>query len=131
MIMELLTIPVHEIGVDAKHYSWHVGKEFFDSFETSEIIDADLETEAEVSDDGAVSVKCHVSGNVTVQCDRCLADLVMPVDTSFEDEDHPIEGNLVDLRQDVYDYVCISLPLQRVHEEGACDPEVLKFLSHS
>lgn len=131
MIMELLTIPVHEIGVGAKHYSWHVGKEFFDSFETSEIIDADLEAEAEVSDDGAVSVKCHVSGNVTVQCDRCLADLVMPVDTSFEDEDHPIEGNLVDLRQDIYDYVCISLPLQRVHEEGACDPEVLKFLSHS
>lgn len=129
--MELLTIPVHEIGVYAKHYSWHVGKEFFDSFETSEIIDADLEAEAEVSDDGAVSVKCHVSGSVTVQCDRCLADLVMPVDTSFEDEDHPIEGNLVDLRQDVYDYVCISLPLQRVHEEGACDPEVLKFLSHS
>lgn len=100
-------------------------------FETSEIIDADLEAEAEVSDDGAVSVKCHVAGSVTVQCDRCLADLVMPVDTSFEDEDHPIEGNLVDLRQDVYDYVCISLPLQRVHEEGACDPEVLKFLSHS
>lgn len=131
MIMELLTIPVHEIGADDKHYSWHVGKEFFDSFETSEIIDADLEAEAEVSDDGAVSVKCHVAGSVTVQCDRCLADLVMPVDTSFEDEDHPIEGSLVDLRQDVYDYVCISLPLQRVHEEGACDPEVLKFLSHS
>jgi uncharacterized metal-binding protein YceD (DUF177 family) len=34
----------------------------------------------------------------------------------------------MDLGQIVYDYVCTSLPLSRVHPEGECDPEVVKYL---
>ena len=35
----------------------------------------------------------------------------------------------LDLSQIIYDYVCLSLPVQRVHEEGGCNPEALKFLN--
>ena len=29
----------------------------------------------------------------------------------------------------MYDYICLSLPVQRVHEDGGCDPETVRFLS--
>ena len=35
-----------------------------------------------------------------------------------------------DLSQAVYDFVCLSLPLQRLHPEGECDPNTVRFLSH-
>ena len=25
-----------------------------------------------------------------------------------------------------YDYVCLSLPIQKIHEEGACDPVMME-----
>ncbi|MBQ6244722.1 MAG: DUF177 domain-containing protein [Bacteroidales bacterium] len=71
---------------------------------------------------------CAIAGSVTVACDRCLEDLVIPVETSFEESYTP-ESDELDLRQDVYDFVCISLPLQRVHPEGECNQETTKYLS--
>ena len=42
------------------------------------------------------------------------------------------EGNKDDIQihmsQIVYDYVCLSLPLQRVHPEGECNPDTVRFL---
>ena len=35
----------------------------------------------------------------------------------------------LDLGQIVYDYVCLSLPVQRVHPDGECNPEAVRFLS--
>ena len=32
----------------------------------------------------------------------------------------------MDMSQIIYDYVCLSLPMQRIHDEGECDPEVMK-----
>ena len=32
------------------------------------------------------------------------------------------------MKQIVYDYVCISLPIQRVHEDGDCNPVALRYL---
>ena len=40
----------------------------------------------------------------------------------------PSEGEL-DLKQYIYDYVCINLPLQRVHSEGECNAEVMRILN--
>jgi hypothetical protein len=49
-----------------------------------------------------------------VACDRCLADLEMPIETFF-DETYTAEGDELDLRQDIYDYICTAL-LQSVHD---------------
>jgi uncharacterized metal-binding protein YceD (DUF177 family) len=50
------------------------------------------------------------------------------VETSFEEQYTP-EDDELDLSQDVYDYVCTSLPLQRMHPEGECNQETTKYLS--
>ena len=75
-------------------------------------------------------VECSIEGSVTVPCDRCLEALKLPVETGFSEVYTP-EGDELDLSQDVYDYVCTSLPLQRVHEEGQCNQETVKYLSNN
>ena len=127
----------------------------FEYFENSEILDADLDVLVEVEKSGRfIGVDCVIEGNVTVTCDRCLEDLEIPVNTGFkqsvkfgdrpvseEDPDSdemegereivriPLSETDLDLSQAVYDYICLSLPVQRVHEEGGCNPEVIRYLN--
>jgi uncharacterized metal-binding protein YceD (DUF177 family) len=34
----------------------------------------------------------------------------------------------LDLSQAIYDYVCLSLPMQRLHADGECNPDTVRFL---
>ena len=86
---------------------------------------------------------------MVVACDRCLGELELPVSVhpafsvkfgeAPEDESSATYGDReivflpesdtdMDLSQIVYDYVCISLPMSRVHPEGECDPGTVKYL---
>ena len=142
-------IPLNGLASGKNDFSWHAGKEFFDAFENTEILDADLGVAVMVEKSGRyIGVDCAVDGDVVVSCDRCLEDLKMPIGTDimlsikFGDEDSvedhqegeretvfvPEGDAEYDLSQIIYDYVCLALPMQRHHEEGDCNPEVLKHL---
>ena len=89
----------------------------------------DIKVEASIHNRGvSVDVEAQISGTGTVLCDRCLERLDIPVETEFEETYTP-EGAELDFSQEVYDFVCIALPLQRVHEAGECNPETTKYLS--
>ena len=96
-----------------------------------------------------VGVDLDIEGTVVVACDRCLGELELPVSVhpafsvkfgeAPEDESSATDGDReivflpesdtdMDLSQIVYDYVCISLPMSRVHPEGECDPGTVKYL---
>ena len=110
-------------------FDWRADKAFFEQFDNPDILDADVAVQAKVADYGAtVEVQCSIEGRVTVPCDRCLDDLDLEVRTGFEEVYTP-EADELDLSQDVYDYICTALPLQRVHPEGECNPETIKYLS--
>ena len=140
-------IPLNGLAAGMTEFSWQAGKEFFDSFENSEILDAHLDADVRVEKSGRyIGVDCDVRGEVTVECDRCLDELDMPVDVeirlsvkygSEESSEDPQQGERevifipetdaeMDMSQIIYDYVCLSLPMQRMHDEGECDPEVMK-----
>jgi len=141
-------VPLNGLAQGRTEFRRSVGKEFFERFENSEILDAGLEVDIVVEKSGRfIGVDCGIDGDVTVTCDRCLADLVIPVQTGFSlsvkfgdtDSDGDMEGDRevvvlpvtdtdLDLGQTVYDYICLSLPVQRVHEDGGCDPETLRYL---
>ena len=122
--MQPFVISVKGLKAGRSHFDWHADGEFFKTFENSEVLDADLRIAVEVNNLGSsVEVECEIEGTVVVICDRCLENLTLPVHTSFDGEGH------LDLNQDIYDYVCISLPMQRVHEDGGCNEETLKYLS--
>ena len=131
-------------------FFWKAGKEFFDSFENSEVLDAHLDADVRVEKSGRyIGVDCDVTGRVTVECDRCLDELDMPIDVEirlsvkYGSEDGSDEQSSdreivfipetdaeLDMSQIIYDYVCLSLPMQRVHEEGSCNPEAMKYFCH-
>ena len=146
---EKFIIPLSGLSTGVNEFSWLVGKEFFESFENSEVLDASLDVDVRVEKSGRyVGVDCNVTGDVTVECDRCLEDLVIPMDIDImltvkygdeesSDEHQPGEREVIfvpedspelELGQIVYDYVCISLPIQRMHDEGECNEEVVRYL---
>lgn len=144
-------VPINGLTQGRTEFRWRAGKKFFERFENSEILAADLDVEVSAEKSGHfIGVDCDVIGEVTVACDRCLEDLILPVETGFRlsvkfgqepaDSSDAVEGEReivwlpesdadLDLGQIVYDYVCLSLPVQRVHPEGECDPEAMKYLS--
>lgn len=104
-------------------------KEFFESFGNQDILDSDVRVEADIFSHGqSVDVKASLKGTVTVRCDRCWDELILQVDCFF-DEHYVPEENELDISQDVYDYICTSLPLRRVHEDGNCNKEATKYLN--
>ena len=127
--MQPFVVKLSSLAPGTNDLEWHAGREFFESFGNTDILDADLNVTVSIVSHGiSADVEGTVAGTVTVACDRCLEDLELEVEASFEESYTPEEDEL-DLSQDVYDYVCTSLPLQRVHPEGQCNQETTKFLS--
>lgn len=147
-------IPLNGLASGRKEFLWKAGKTFFEDFGNEEMLDAALEIAAEAEKSGKeVHVDCRISGTVTVLCDRCMDDLVLPVETeakisvrygvspadSQDTDEADGEREVVwigatetdlDMRQLIYDYVCLSLPMQRFHEEGECNPAAVEVLAH-
>ena len=145
---ENFIIPLNGLATGQTFFAWTVGKEFFESFENAEIIDAELDASVVTEKSGRyLGIDASVVGHVVVECDRCLEPLSMPVDVkiqlsikygSEESADDRQEGEReivfvpetdaeFDMSQIIYDYVCLALPMQRVHEDGECNPETMKY----
>ena len=144
-------IPLNGWAAGEREYRWQAGIKFFQMFDNAEILDAAVGIDARAVKSGHyIGIDLDIQGTVTVPCDRCLEDLTLPV------EAHPAfsvkfgegeasgeemrEGSReillvsdsdadLDLSQVIYDYVCLSLPMQRVHAEGECNPDTVRFLS--
>ena len=145
---ENFIIPLNGLTAGKNEFFLHAGKEFFDSFDNEEIFDADLQIRILVEKSGRyIGVDCDIEGVVTVECDRCLEMLDMPVDVQvrlsikFGEEEASEIGQEterevifvkedeaeLDMSQIIYDYACLALPMQRIHEDGECDPEAMKY----
>ena len=143
-------IPLNGLASGRKDFRWRADKEFFGSFGNADILDADLVAEVSAEKAGrSIDVDCRIEGTVTVRCDRCMEDLVLPVDSSaglrvkFGEEPEggedgtedgreaiylPSSDSGLDMRQVIYDYACLALPMQRFHKDGKCNPDVISRL---
>jgi len=113
------------------------------AFDCTEVRDVGVAAELEVDRSASrVAVEASLKGRVTVECDRCLEDLVLPVDYAaaleirFISEHAPVQepqydgevmwiapgGAQADLAAFLYESVILALPYRRVHPEGECDP---------
>ena len=149
---EEFIIPLNGLTAGKNEFFLHAGKEFFNSFENEEIFDADLQVRILIEKSGRyIGVDCDVQGEVTVECDRCLDLVGLPIDTQvrlsvkFGNEENPEvaqdgerevlflreDDALLDMSQIIYDYACLALPMQRTHEEGDCNPDAMKYYGMS
>lgn len=143
-------IPVKGLSAGKHSYEFRLDGGFFREYGSTIIEDADLSANILLEKGaGWMRLNVHISGSVTVECDRCLDDLVIPVDfevplqvkfskahlTDDDSDDEfvimdPSEGEL-DMSQFLYDYVSINLPLQKVHKEGECNKEMIARLENN
>ena len=130
--MNPFIIPLNDWAAGERNFLSHADLEFFQKFGNTEILDADVNVQIRVLKKSAQKVEAdlHLSGTVTVPCDRCLEPLEISVDAAPSEVFTPGEDPDWDLSQAVYDYVCLSLPMQKVHPEGQCNPDTVRFLSH-
>ena len=120
-------------------FRFEVGKSLFEAFESTEIKDGACEVAVDMErSDAMLLLDIRITGHVVVACDRCLEDYRIPIDfrnslpVRFSEQEH--EGEVlwlvpgedeVDLAQYIYESIVLSLPYQRVHPDGECDPDML------
>ena len=145
-----IVIPVKGLPLGESSFRFEIGEPFFQAFENSQIKDADCSVKVVVMrHQTLLEVTCQVGGFVVVECDRCLEDLTLKVDIEPHltvgfgavdvDDDGGDDDVLVidrseselNLNQFVYDYICLGLPLVKVHPEGKCNPEMLRYITES
>ncbi len=125
-------------------YSYTLTDEFFDEWENDEIRGGNVKIEVEMERmEHMLMFSFSLSGELTTMCDRCLGDLIVPVEgeehlcvrfsdtETCDDEDVvvlPENAFEIDLSHWLYEYAAVRIPMQHIHPDGECDPEVTKYI---
>lgn len=140
-----MTINLREIPALTAPINLTLDDAFFASLDQDEIhggeVNVTLKVDQRAGD--AYRFAYHIEGTVRVTCDRCLEDVSMPVD--FDDvifvahgdsEDDNGETLIIPFSQltyendwDMYELINVHLPIQHVHPEGECNPDMISRFS--
>ena len=130
---------------EGKHqFDFKLDRSFFDAFEYEEFAECDIlvKTELEIQST-FMTLNFNISGTVNVMCDRCADYMDLPIEgeyrlifkqsvDEYNDSDDIVSlapsDHELDLSKHIYEFVLLSVPLKKVHEEGQCNADVLKRL---
>ncbi len=131
---------------ESKHpMAFDLDDDYFEALESPVISGGSVKMRGTVERVGSVfTIEMDFMGEVRSTCDRCLAPLLLPVNTNarlivkfgeeYREESEEIiviserEG-VVDLSWQMYEFIVLSLPMQRMHPEGECDPEMISVMN--
>ncbi|MBC8319161.1 MAG: DUF177 domain-containing protein [Bacteroidetes bacterium] len=139
-------IPIKGLCDGDHQYTYKIDDEFFRSFEHFDIekgllnLIIDLTKESTLMD-----FRFQFKGNVELQCDRCLDKFNMNIENSFrlivkygeiyeEVSDEiitiPSSQNNIELRQLIYEYINLMVPIKKVHPDDdfgktTCNKEMI------
>lgn len=135
-------IPYKGLKNGCHEFRFEVDGSLFEEYQSTEIKAGRCEvTVAADRSESQVTLDVSIAGYVVVECDRCLEECRIPVHyqgrllVKFSDEVHEYDGEVmwllpmedeIDLKQYIYESIVLSLPYQRVHPEGECNPEMLE-----
>ena len=127
-------------------YDYKLGDSFFEEFENDELKSGNIDFEVILEKEERMLMFTFMfHGTVNTVCDRCLGEMAIAVEgeerlyVKFSDNETTDEEDIVylpekayeiDLAQWMYEYVAVRIPMQKVHPEGECDPEMLKYISN-
>ncbi|MBK8483347.1 MAG: DUF177 domain-containing protein [Saprospiraceae bacterium] len=132
------TIPLRSLYPGLHVYKWTLDANFFKNFELSLVHEGQFNVDMQLDKQEELSIiLIQIQGKYPSICDRCLAEIEIPIDQSHqlyikngiensEDPDLiylPMETNELKMADILYDYVCLSLPLSQVIDcENLKDP---------
>jgi uncharacterized metal-binding protein YceD (DUF177 family) len=126
-------------------FHYVLDERFFDCFDATRGTSGRLEATAEVVKSALLmEVKLQVQGSVNAACDRCLAEMSLPISGEMNlyvkqgireegnDDDYLIlapEDDYIDLSACLYEVYMLNYPMRAVHAEGECDGEMEQMLN--
>ena len=130
-------LPLKSIPAGTQEFSYHLDKTFFVNMENADVRDADVDVHLTVTHKNDVyDLVFHLTGTVTVACHRCLDNLELPVDTTYQvavkygddyrdDADGMIEipesDNFLNVAYMIHDTAALAIPIKHVHPLGKCN----------
>lgn len=140
-------IVLKNLGIGKHDFTYTLRDTFFSLIndEESDVKRGEIDVDLQLLHNSASLFELNftLKGNVIVPCDRCLDDVVMPVDTTaklyvkfgqeYSEESDEIvvipesEGE-INIAWFLYEFIILALPIKHVHPFGQCNREVMSKL---
>lgn len=136
------SIPVQGLKIGTHQFDFQVDKYFFEHFETSVIKDGNFDVRLFFDKRSDMFVlDFEFKGHVITDCDRCLANIQLPVEgenqllVKFSEEPQE-EAEVIyilkgvsefNVAKFVYEYITLALPMIKVYDCEEEDPPVCNF----
>lgn len=139
-------LPLRGVSLGNQKFEYHLDDAFFTRLEASDVLSADVNVVLDVVNhgNGIVDLKFAFSGKIGIVCDRCLEEMPLDIDTSYEvsvktgeefdDSDDEViivtetQASL-DLAPMMRDTVLLAIPAMHTHAEGECNSEMMRLLA--
>lgn len=137
-------IPLKSLSEGVHEFDFVIDKQFFVNMEYNDVRDADLAVHLLVDyHNNIYRLKFDIAGTVTMLCDRCLDDLVIPVEAEYtinveygddynDDSDEllilPQSDNDLNVAYTIFDTIVLQIPIKHVHPAGQCNRQMSALL---
>ena len=140
-----LHINLARLGNQPYRFEIELTDRFFADLEQEEISGGDVHAQILVKamTDCIYQILAQMQGRVVTLCDRCLEPLTLTVQAETElkvkdapphESDDPemqyleADNPCYDLSWDLYEAIETAMPIQRVHPEDECNPEMTRYI---
>ena len=143
-MLENFEIDLKTIEMDEKCFSYSLDDSFFTDIEAQDITGGHLGAQVHVKNNAAsYELSLHVDGNITIPCDRCLDDMIQPINAdsvlkvkfgpSYLDEGDdliivPEDEGKINVAWFLYELIALAIPIYHAHNDGECNEEMMKIL---
>lgn len=146
--LDIFSLPFSGMKDGIHRFDFDIDRNFFKAFDNLPVEDGNLKVELEVDKRAQHSIlNFDIKGTVATQCDRCLADIGLPVEgkqtlhikvgKGVEDDEVifvPEETIRINISQYIYEFICLSIPAIKVFDCASlvpkpCDTVVLSKLT--
>jgi len=137
-------IPFAGLKPGVHEFMFKVTETFFESYEYSEIEKANCHIKLTMEKQSTMLLlNFEVAGTVDLPCDRCSERLEIALNgeygliAKFSDVKTQNTEEIIylssseyqiDVREFIYEFIQLAVPIRKVHKEGECDEEMTKSL---
>ncbi len=146
-LLDHYSVPYLGLSSGQHEFDFVVDDDFFRVFENTEVnkgavrIHLSLEKRPDMGE-----ALLSFNGEISTNCDRCLGNLVLPVERSEKllikygenksDEEEVMyisqETSMINFAQVIYEYILLSIPMVKSHDEiNDCDHSVIEKMNEN
>jgi uncharacterized metal-binding protein YceD (DUF177 family) len=141
--LEQFRINLKGLTEEESNFAFDLDDHFFATLNDSELEHGTLHVSVSIrKTSGFFELLFHTEGTVTVTCDRCLDDMLQPIEADnrlvvklgavYSEEDDvitlPEDEGILDTSWLIYEFIMLAIPIKHVHVPGKCNPAMSKVL---